>query len=364
MFSHRSNIFCFAKRSLAIVEKFSARLAEQDQILLKSTRTRSHNSALAVKKIHSQRILRLGIFITVGLFVFSFHPSSALAAACTTVTIDIGTDVAGATIAPESGIADRGVFTATAGAGSPCANKTITAMTVTLAGSGTPYLGLQEVSITDTTGATTYFVATSTFYGGTPNVINFSGGTPLPLTQSSVTFKIRVTPLSHALMPVPDGASYSINPLVSAVTSTLTPTVTDTNPNTTIIDNTSPVAATSLSSSGGTAQATLGWTSTNGETSTSTILRWAASSAGAEVPAEGATYAAGDAIAPTATVACVFAALTTATVKSGIVDGSGGTAGCTTSALLDGQAYTYKVFQQDANGNYNVGASFDGITTN
>lgn len=296
--------------------------------------------------------------------IFNFPPEiqKAYAAACTTMTVGTGTDVAAATIAPESEIADRGVFTTLATNGTTCPNKTITAMTVTLASSGTPYLGLSEVRVTSSDGSTLYFNATSTFYSGSPNVVKLSGGTALPITLSTVTFKIRVTPRTHALMDAVPGASYTFNPLVSAVTTTLTPTVSDTNPNNTIIDNTSPVGATSPSISAGNAKVTLGWTSTNGETSTSTILRWAASSAGAEVPAEGATYAAGDAIAPTATVACVFKDLTTATVKSGIIDGSGGTAGCTTSALTNGQAYTYTVFQQDANGNYDAGTSIGSAT--
>lgn len=308
------------------------------------------------------RAVRLGIVLLVGFWVFSLHPSSAFAAACTAMTVGTGTDVGATTVAPGSGIATMGVFTTQATNGTTCANKSITAMVITLAGSGTPYLGLAEVRVTDSTDATLYFNATSTFYSGSPNAVNLSGGTALPVTLSAVTFHIRVTPLSQSAMPAPNGASYTLNPLVSAVTTTLTPTVSDTNPNNTVIDNLSPAAATSLSLSAGTAKATLGWTSTNGETSTSTILRWASSSAGSEVPAEGTKYTAGDTIG-TATVACNFAALTTATVKSSIVDGSGGTAGCTTSALSNGQAYTYKVFQQDVNGNYDTGTSFGSITT-
>ena len=82
------------------------------------------------------------------------------------------------------------------------------------------------------------------------------------------------------------------------------------------------------------------------------IYRWANATAGAEVPVEGSTPAAGNTNG-TATVACVISSAANAVLSA--VDGSGGTAGCTTTALTVGQAYTYKVFQKDVYGNYDTG---------
>jgi len=89
-------------------------------------------------------------------------------------------------------------------------------------------------------------------------------------------------------------------------------------------------------------------------------LRWAASSAGSEVPAEGvSTYSAGNTIG-TATVACVISSAGSSAQSK--TDGAGGSAGCTTSALTNGQPYTYKVFQRDTRGNYDVGVLMGTVT--
>ncbi|MBU1178875.1 hypothetical protein KKB69_00845, partial [Patescibacteria group bacterium] len=57
-------------------------------------------------------------------------------------------------------------------------------------------------------------------------------------------------------------------------------------------------------------------------------------------------------------VACVRTADTTSTAVSG-TDGAG-TGGCSAVALTNGQAYSYKVFQKDSNGNYDAGVTFTG----
>lgn len=58
-------------------------------------------------------------------------------------------------------------------------------------------------------------------------------------------------------------------------------------------------------------------------------------------------------------MACVFTNQSSATSLSKI-DGDNGDSGCTTSHLTNGQAYSYKVFQQDVYGNYNTGLVFTG----
>ncbi len=267
------------------------------------------------------------------------------------VTLATGTDPSTTIVAPSSGITDAGAFTFTSASGT----DTITALTVTLAGSGTPYDGISEVRITSDNGSTTYFTAVSSF---SSNTVNFSGGTSITATTTPTQYKIRITPKTHATMAAVPGASYVLSPIVASWTGSNPQLGSDTNANTLTIDNTSPNSATSTSGSADNAKVTLNWTTASGETTDSVVLRWAASSPGAEVPVEGASYTAGNTIT-TATVACVITSQTTGTALSKI-DGTGGSSGCTTSALTNGQAYSYKVFQKDSNGNFDAGVTFTG----
>lgn len=320
-------------------------------------------NAIRKKTFSFFRIIFLFLLIFAWIFsgwpqIGNFPPKvqKANAAACSIITMATGTDPVAATIAPGSGIADRGLFTLT-GNGNSCA--VISAMTVTLAAAGTPYVGLAEVRITDTGGTTTYFSAVTSF---SSNAVSFSGGTGITATTSATTYKIRVTPKTHALMDSVPGASYAITPNISAWTTVETKAGSDTNPNTTTIDNLSPASATvPLASTAGIASNTLKWTASAATdfqtTSGSIILRWAASTPGADVPAEGSTYTAGNTIGG-ATVACVISSATSAALSK--IDGSGGDTGCTTTALTGGQAYSYKVFSLDLRGNYDAGTTLNG----
>ena len=265
------------------------------------------------------------------------------------ITLGTGTDPASATVAPESGIRDAGAFTFQTSAGT----DSVIAATVILAGAGTPYEGLSEVRITSDDGTTLYFAAIS---NPATNTLNFSGGTPIPASTTLTQFKIRVTPKTHANMPVPPGAEYNLSPYVSAFTSTNTQDGSDSNANTLTIDNLSPNGATLVSGSAGDQNVTLNWTTSNSAdfntTNGSVIYRWTGASAGSEVPAEGSTPTIGS-VNGTATVACVVSsAASTALTR---IDGLGGSADCTTVALTNGQDYTYKVFQKDTSSNYDVG---------
>jgi len=129
------------------------------------------------------------------------------------------------------------------------------------------------------------------------------------------------------------------------------------------IDNTAPNGATSVSGTAGNAAVTLNWTTSNSSdfntTSGSVVYRWTGSSAGSEVPAEGSTPTAG-ATNGTATAACVISSAGSSAQSK--IDGTGGSSGCTTTALTNGQAYTYKVFQKDNYGNYDAGVSIGSFT--
>ena len=126
------------------------------------------------------------------------------------------------------------------------------------------------------------------------------------------------------------------------------------------VDNGSPSGATLVSGSAGNAQVTLNWTtSASSDFSRSVMLRWTGASAGSEAPAEGTDYSNGNTIT-TATVVCVRTTDGASTAVSG-VDGAG-TGGCSSTPLTNLQAYTYKVFQKDSNGNYDAGVAMGTFT--
>lgn len=255
-------------------------------------------------------------------------------------TLATGADPAAATIAPGAVATDVDFFTLQTGSGT----EAITSVTVDLSTSS----GIGRLAITDSAGTELGF--TTTPVAGS-NTITVTG---MFATTTLTTFKVRVTPLSHALMPVIPGASYAITAPVTAWAGPNTHAGSDTNTDALTIDNFSPVSATSVSGLTGNAQVTLNWTtSASPDVSRSVMLRWTASVAGVEVPAEGTDYVNGNAIG-TATVVCVRTADAASTAVSG-VDGAG-TGGCSATPLVNGQTYTYKIFQKDSNGNYDAGA--------
>lgn len=261
------------------------------------------------------------------------------------------------TIAPGAGATDLDNFTLQA----TISTDTVTAITVTLLPAGA-YNNIAQVDITDTTNAAQCTAVT----GLTSNTVTFPASTcTIPVTTTETTYKVRITPKTHGNMDSPaTGVSYNTTGTVTSFTSTNVQTGSDTGSATITVDNLSPNGATATSGTAGDAKVTLNWiTSSSSDfdtTNGSVILRWAAASAGAEVPAEGNnTYTAGNTIT-TATVACVISSAVSASLSK--IDGSGGDAGCTTTALTNGQQYTYKVFQRDTNGNYDVGVSIGTFT--
>ncbi len=252
------------------------------------------------------------------------------------------------TIGPGHDIVDLANFTLKTTVGS----DTMTAAVVTLSPAGA-YENVAEVAITNTSNTNQCTSATNL----TSNTVTFSS-CDLAIDTTETTYKIRIKPKSHADMPPPPGASYATTGLLTGITSTYSGSGSDSGSGTITIDNLSPNNATDTSGTADDRAVTLNWTTVSGENSTTTILRWAASTAGSEVPTEGATYSAGDTISD-ATVACVFTNQASATSLSKI-DGNDGDTGCTTSPLTNGQAYSYKIFQSDQFGNYNTGLVFTG----
>ncbi len=280
-------------------------------------------------------------------------------AAITTVGND-SSEPSSVTIAPSASITDLDNFTLQTNYG----NDTVTALTVTL-GPANAYNNIAQVDITNTSNVAQCTAVTSL----TSNTVTFPATTcSISVSSSLTTFKIRITPKTHANMPSPSsGASYATTGTVTAITCTNITSLGDSGSATITVDNLSPDGATSPSGAAGDNKVTLTWTSSANSggdfdtTNGSVVLRWASGTAGSEVPAEGKSdYIATDSIAPSATVACVISSAASTILTK--IDGAGGDTGCTTSNLTNGQQYTYKVFQRDTRGNYDVGVSIGTFT--
>jgi hypothetical protein len=226
---------------------------------------------------------------------------------------------------------------------------TVAAVTVGLATGTWQYL--QTVAITNDAETTTYCSTTPT-----GDSVSLSGCT-IPVSTTNTQFKIKITAASMASVPVPPGGSYIVTGTVTGWTGTnATHAGTDSGSATITIDNESPNNATAVSGSAGNTANTLNWTTSDSSDfnplSGSVIYRWASASAGSEVPAEGTTATKGGTNG-TATIACVVSSARSTVLSR--IDGTGGSADCTTVALTNGQAYTYKIFQRDSRWNYDVG---------
>jgi len=261
------------------------------------------------------------------------------------------------TIAPSAAITDLDYFTLATTGGT----DTVTAVTVTLGPAGA-FNNIAQVDLTDNSNLARCTAVTNP----ASNTISFTTCTSnggIPVTTTATTYKVRITPKTHAAMPPPAvGQSYATTGTVTAYTSAnVRKTGTDSTSAIVTVDNLSPNGATAVSETAGDLQVTLNWTtSASTDFSRSVVLRWTGATASTEVPAEGTDYVNGNTIT-TATVVCVRTADAVSTAVSG-VDGAG-VGGCSATALASGQAYTYKIFQKDSNGNYDVGVPMGTVTT-
>ncbi|XOB40392.1 MAG: IPT/TIG domain-containing protein [Candidatus Nealsonbacteria bacterium] len=245
-----------------------------------------------------------------------------------TTTIANGTDPSNATIAPGASIIDIDSFTFQTNAGT----DSITAVTTTLSAGSSE--GISEIRITSDDGTTLYFNAVS---NPASDTIGFSGGTPIPASTTATQFKIRITPKTHANMPVPPGSDYTVTGTITAWTSTNEQSGTDTGSATITIDNQSPANVTDASGSAGDTQVSLNWTNpVDADLDSIVVLR--ATSTVTDTPVEGTTYTVGNTIG-TSTVACIATSTETS---------------CTDTGLTNGIAYHYKIFTKDTNGNYSA----------
>src|SRR5436309_4436131 len=123
-------------------------------------------------------------------------------------TIADGTNPGPTTIAPGTAAAtDVDAFTLQTNSGT----DTVTAATVTLA-AGT-YAGINLVQITDNSNVV---MGTATDPGS--NTVPITLSTNISVTTTATTYKIRITPKSHANMPGVPGTTYAVTARISAVT--------------------------------------------------------------------------------------------------------------------------------------------------
>ena len=244
-------------------------------------------------------------------------------------TLGNGTDPSNASLAPGGAATMADAFTFQTSSGT----DTITAVVVGLSTGSSG--GLSLVEITNDAGTTVYGSVADPA-SDTPS-ITLSTNT-LTATTTSTQYKIRITPKSHAAMPVPPGSIYSVTAKINSWTGTNTAKVgTDTAGTTVTIDNLSPANVTAASGTAGDAQVVLTWTNpADADFHSTVVLRDTVTVA--DTPVEGTTYTVGNTIG-TSVVRCVVASPT---------------ATCTDTSVTNGTAYHYKIFTRDTNANYSA----------
>ena len=244
-------------------------------------------------------------------------------------TLGNGTDPSNASLAPGGAATMADAFTFQTSSDT----DTITAVVVGLSTGSSG--GLSLVEITNDAGTTVYGSVADPA-SDTPS-ITLSTNT-LTATTTSTQYKIRITPKSHAAMPVPPGSTYSVTAKINSWTGTNTAKVgTDTAGTTVTIDNLSPGNVTAASGTAGDAQVSLSWTNPADADFHSTVVLRDTSTV-ADTPVEGTTYTVGNTIG-TSVVRCVVASPT---------------ATCTDTGVTNGTAYHYKIFTRDTNVNYSA----------
>lgn len=242
-------------------------------------------------------------------------------------TLGNGTDPGGASLAPGGTATMADAFTFQTSTGT----DTITAVVVGLATGTSTGLGLVE--ITNDAGTTVYGSVTDPA-SDTPS-ITLSTNT-LTATTTSTQYKIRITPKSHAAMPVPPGSTYTVTAKINSWTGTNTAAGSDTAGTTITIDNLSPGNVTAASGTAGNTQVVLTWTNPADADFNSTVVLRSTTGAVTDTPVEGTTY----------TVGNIIGSSTVVSVTS--------TTTFTDTGLTNGTAYDYKIFTRDSNGNYSA----------
>src|SRR5437899_4287912 len=233
-----------------------------------------------------------------------------------------GTNPGNAAIAPGGLVTDLDAFTLQTSSGT----DTVTGVTVTLA-AGTS-AGINLVQITDNSNVV---MGTATDPGS--DTVSITLSTNITATTSATTYKVRITPKTHANMPAPPGATYAVTGIVTNLVSSNLLAGTDSSTATVTIDNLSPANVTSASATPGTGQVTVSWTNPGGDFSNVVILRNTATIT--DVPTEGSAPAV-DSLVGSSKVRHILS--TSPLVDTGLTGGT----------------YYYKIFAKDSSGNYSA----------
>ena len=248
-----------------------------------------------------------------------------------------GTNPGNVTIAPEASATSSDAFTFQTSAGTDI----VTAVTVGLTPNSTS--GISKVEITSENGATVYGSSTD------PTADSFSitlNESTLTATVTTTTYKIRLTPKTHANMPPPPGSEYAVTSTILSFTPTAnTSSGTDGTSATITIDNLSLNNVTATSTTPGQGQIDLSWTNPGDGFSNVVIVR-ATSTPVTGAPDEGSSPSVGGA------------------VGNGFVMYISNGTSTTDTGLADSTTYYYKIFAKDTSGNYSASGVAANATTN
>jgi len=176
---------------------------------------------------------------------YSQYAQVSLAVVVTT-TLGDGTDPSNSTVAPGSADQYLDQFTFVTNTGT----DSVTALTVTTANTS----AIASMEIWNDALTTQYFSTVSSPVGDT---WSFSGGTAIPVTTSSASFRVRFTAKSHAAL---GAGAYAVTGTVTSYTCTNAQAGTDTDSATITVDNDPPADATWGTITPGDQQVELNWT--------------------------------------------------------------------------------------------------------
>jgi hypothetical protein len=258
------------------------------------------------------------------------------------VTLGSGNDPAGGNLPPGSSATTSNTFTLTTDTGT----DVIQSVTVTTATTTAQALSLIE--ITNDAGSTIY----GSVANPTSDIIPITLSTnTLTANTSTTTYRIRVTPKTHANMPAVPGSTYYLTSYISGLTGTSgTLSGSDQGATTTVltIDNESPSAPSALSGTK-TRQEQLILSYTTASTADAQdIIIIRSTSPITDSPVEGTNNAVGNIIGAS-TVTCVASSTPLSSVNM-----------CTFTSPLRATNYYFKAFTKDTTGNYSLGTSFTG----
>ncbi|KPJ58249.1 MAG: hypothetical protein AMJ46_14480, partial [Latescibacteria bacterium DG_63] len=241
-----------------------------------------------------------------------------------TTTLGDGTDPGNSTVAPGSADQYLDQFTFVTSSGS----DSVTALTVTTANTA----AIASVEIWNDAGDTRYFSTVSSPSGDT---WSFSGGTSIPVTTSSASFRVRFTAKGHAALAA---GTYAVTGTVTSYTCTNAQAGTDTDSATITVDNSPPADATWGTITPGNTQIQLNWTNPGDADFNKVVILRRVSSAVGDVPTDGTEYNVND------------------TIGSSTVRYVGSLQTFTDTGLTNGTDYYYKIFAYDTYINYASGA--------